>query len=229
MRVSRAAGRIGRIGRIGLLLGALGALGACGGGNGATGPSGTNSFLYQHNARFNGGRTVRWPSLPIQVFANDIAQPAEVTEWTGASGGQVTFAFVGGSPAAGISFRFRGGADICGLSTVEYQSDGRIVSADVQVSEAIYRGPQCVRTVTHEIGHAIGFLDHTEDGGLMDDDGGSGKITAPVAGMMRDLYLMGPGSSVSAGEKLQTALRPSGGRYTRTFIHPVRAVAPGAR
>jgi hypothetical protein len=206
-----------------VLLALLAGLAACGG-HGGTSSSVTeeNAFLLEHNARFNDGRTVRWPNVPIPVFANGIARSSEMAVWTDASGGAVTFTFVGSRPAAGISFRFGAGTDICGVTTVNYTGDGVIVSADVQVVQAIFRSPECVNTVTHETGHAIGFLDHTGDGGLMDDDGGNGEITPPVATMIRTLYAMPPNTPVAVSERPQTLLRPRGGVHTLTFVHPVR-------
>ncbi len=204
----------------------LGLIASCGGGGGdhknpTSSSTGDQQFLLQHNARFNDGRTVRWPNLPIRVFANDIARENEVTEWTGASGGAVTFVFVGSASGADITFRFGGGTDVCGQTLIQYLSNGNIVGADIQVIQAIFRGPQCQRTVVHEVGHAIGFLDHTADGGLMDPDGGNGVLTPPVASMIRQLYSMSPGTLVQAlGPR--TAERPVGGRRSITIVDPVR-------
>jgi hypothetical protein len=189
-------------------------------GKSSSGPS--NSFLFEHNAQFNGGRTVRWAVLPIRVFlGNGVASADEVTVWTAATGGRVTFAFVGSAGGADITFRFREGSDICGFTQVEYSDDGQLTLGDVQVSRAIYRGPQCVRTVTHETAHAIGFLSHTSDGGLMDEDGGNGEITPPVVQFFRDLYSLAPGTQVSA-ERTRLAERRAGGRHVMTFVYPVR-------
>jgi hypothetical protein len=182
-----------------------------------------NAPLFEFNAQANGGRTVRWASLPVRVFLGDgVAQAGEVSVWTGATGGAVTFTFVGSGSGANVSFRFRSGTDICGVSTIEYTDTGLLTVVDVQVSQAIYRGPQCVRTVTHETGHAIGFLGHTSDGGLMDDDGGNGAITPTVTGVLRDLYSLPPGTLVSAQSK-RLGLRRPGGRNVMTFTYyPVR-------
>jgi hypothetical protein len=198
-------------------------LAGCGGGGGS-GSEGDAEvrFLRQHNAAFNGGVTTRWPNLPIRVFTNNIAQRDEVTAWTAATGGLVTFTFVGSRGSADIFFGFTTGDTICGVTTVEFQADGRIVSADVRVVRNVFRGPQCVRTVTHEVGHAIGFLDHTADGGLMDVDGGNGEITPPVARMFVNLYSMPPGTVLGLGERTRSALRRSGGRSAMTFVYPVR-------
>jgi hypothetical protein len=214
-----------RCGRIALLVGLALGLAACGGGGGdkSSGPSGPNTaYLFQHNARFNDGVTTRWPTLPIRVFANNIARPDEVRVWTQVTGGLVTFTFVGSASQADITFRFGTGDDICGVTTIEFEGDGRIVNADVRVVREVFRGPQCVRTVTHETGHAIGFLDHTADGGLMDPDGGSGEITAPVAGFFVDLYTLAPGTFVGSASKARATLRRSGGRYAVTIVDPIR-------
>ena len=209
-----------RLRALGLAALALLVLG-CGGDDNGGGRS--NSFLFEHNAQFNSGRTVRWAALPIRVFlGNGVASSGEVTAWTAATGGLVTFAFVGSPGAANISFGFRSGTDICGTTGVEFTDDGQILSARVQVSQSIYRGPQCVRTVTHETAHAIGFLSHTSDGGLMDDDGGNGEITPPVSQMFRDLYSLAPGTVVGDQRTKPLVERRRGGRNVMTFIHPVR-------
>ena len=145
-----------------------------------------------------------------------------MTEWTGATGGAVTFAFVGSASGANITFGFATGDDICGTTNIRFTSEGEIVSSDIRVVQAIFRTAVCTRTVTHEVGHAIGFLDHTADGGLMDDDGGNGEITEPVANMMILLYSMAPGSVVQALVPGRTPQRRAGGIRSITFVHPVR-------
>jgi len=210
-------------GRRVLFLGLSLLLVACGGGKSSGSSDQPDlAYLFEHNARFNDGVTTRWPVLPIRVFANNIAEPGEVTEWTSVTGGLVTFTFVGSSAEADISFRFGTGDDICGIATVEFEADGRITLADVRVVQDVFRGPQCVRTVTHEVGHAIGFLDHTADGGLMDDDGGNGEITSPVIKLFVDLYRLAPGTLVGSGQRPPTSLKRSGGRHVITIVDPVR-------
>ena len=173
------------------------------------------------NTSFNDGRTVRWAARPIPVFLNGIARTDEVNAWAAATGGAVTFTFVGGPPVAGISFLFGGGNDVCGATFIEYESDGHISSADIQVVQGIFRGPQCQRTVVHETGHAIGFLAHTADGGLMDPDGGNGEITPEDVTFIRDLYALAPGTFVGLGERTRIPLTRSGRRSVR-IVDPVR-------
>ncbi len=200
---------------------ALSALWLLGCGNDSGTGSTKNAPLFEFNAQQNGGRTVRWPSLPVRVFLGSAARPDEVLVWTAATDGAVTFTFVGSAGAANVRFGFRSGTDICGVTFLEFTDDGDLTSADVEVSQSIYRGPQCQRTVTHETAHSIGFLGHTADGGLMDPDGGNGVITPLVAGVLRDLYHFPPGTRVSAETK-RFGLRRPGGKNVMTFVSPVR-------
>jgi hypothetical protein len=181
-----------------------------------------NAPLFEFNAFDNGGRTSRWPNLPITVFlGNGVARINEVTVWTGATGGVVTFNFVGSAAAAGITYGAGvSNRDICGVTDIQFDGDN-ITRATINVNAAIYRSAGCVRTVTHEAAHAIGFLAHTDDGGLMDDDGGNGEITPVVAQTLRDLYLLPPGTLVVAQTK-QFGLRRPGGKRVMTFTYPVR-------
>jgi hypothetical protein len=196
--------------------------GGCGGHKDHSGPSTSDTaLLMQLNANANDGRTVRWPNLPIPVFLNGIAQADEVNAWAAATGGAVTFTFVSSPPASGISFHFGGGNDECGSTEVAYDPDGQISGADVAVVQAIFRGPQCQRTVVHETGHAIGFLAHTADGGLMDPDGGNGVITTDDVNFVRALYALPPGTFIGLGERARIPLGRTGRRSVR-IVDPVR-------
>jgi hypothetical protein len=191
-------------------------LAACGGHHSSS-TSNSTQLLIQHNAQFNDGRTVRWPQLPIPVALNGLGTPDEVSAWTSATGGAVTFAFVGGPTRSGINMRGTGATDVCGITTVEYGSDGIITSADVALSLPIYRSAQCVSTVTHETGHGIGFLNHTANGGLMDDDGGNGQFTSEVVETIQNLYALAPGTFVGDAERPILGLTPKG-RRTMVFV-----------
>ena len=99
-------------------------------GSGAT----KNAPLFEFNAFDNGGRTARWPNLPIRVFlGNGVARANEVDVWTGATGGVVTFTFVGSAGAANITFDAGStDPDTCGVTDVLFDGDdhrGRLTSA----------------------------------------------------------------------------------------------------
>jgi hypothetical protein len=55
----------------------------------------------------------------------------------------------------------------------------------------------------------------------MDDDGGNGVITPLAANVLRDLYLLPPGTEVIAQAK-RLGERSKGGKRTMTFTYPVR-------
>ena len=155
------------------------------------------------------------------MFLNGVAREDEVNAWAVATGGAVTFTFVGSPPAAGVSFRFGGGNDVCGTTFIDYEADGRITSVDIQIVQAIYRGPECQRTVVHETGHAIGYLAHTADGGLMDPDGGNGVITQEDVTFIQSLYALAPGTFVGLSEGIRVPLGRTG-RRSITIVDPVR-------
>jgi hypothetical protein len=190
--------------RAGLLLLLVGSLVACGGGHGSpAAPTDVASLspeerqlLFELNARFNNGRTFRWATLPIAVFLNGAGRPDEVTRWTSATGGRVTFSFVNSLPERGVGFRLASlDPDVCGESNIFGPAD-EIESVDVLINPDNLGDPGCANVVTHEAGHAIGILAHSTDGGLMDFNGGNGRITDPVARMVVNLYSFAPGTPV---------------------------------
>lgn len=222
----RARARISQWAGWALLLLLLAGCGGGGGGGSLTASASPQelAFLFEHNARFNNGLTVRWPVLPIQVHTAGVnGAEGEVQSWTGATGSAVSFAFVGSPPAEGITFKPNAaGGDICGVTVVNFDSGGRIRSATVALSP-IFNTPRCVRTVAHETGHAIGFLDHTAEGGLMDAEGGNGEITAPVANMIRLLYSLPPGTAVAVSQVARVGSQTGGSTlYRIEFVYRPR-------
>jgi hypothetical protein len=183
---------------------------ACGGSKSSPTSSSDSAdvLLFELNATDNDGRTRRFANLPIAVFLNGVADEGELTAWTGASGGAVTFTFVGSDPGTGISLRLQDDIDdrTCGFTTWR-RGNNTIQKAEIAVNPRLYRGSRCKRTPTHEAGHAIGIFGHTSDGGLMDPDGGNGDITASVGEMIRKLYTQAPGTPVFTERARSTQLR----------------------
>ena len=182
----------------------------------------TNAFLFQHNASINNGVLTRWPTLPITVDTGRLPNAeAEFNRWRDATGGAVTFVFIG--DAAGIKVRLGGEADpdTCAETVVFFTAAGSITRADITLSP-ISGTPACVETMTHEAGHSIGFLGHTSDGGLMDPDGGNGQITGQVADMIRTLYSNPPGTVVKASQVAKGSSTARGGLQSVRFVTPPR-------
>lgn len=199
--------------------------GCKGGGHGGTSTATpsviTNAFLFQHNASVNSGVLTRWPAVPVTVDTGPFSNAqAEFNRWRDATGGAVTFIFVGDT--AGIKVRLgEADPDICAQTVVFFTAAGSITRADITLSP-ISRTSACVDTIAHEAAHSIGFLGHTSDGGLMDPDGGNGQITGQVADMIRTLYSNPAGTIVKASEVAKGSLTTRGGLQSVTFVTPPR-------
>lgn len=200
----------------------LGAV-ACGKSSPTASSDSVDVLLLQLNASDNDGRTRRFANLPIPVFLNGVANEDELTAWTGASGGAVTFTFVGSEPSVGLAFRLQDDIDdrTCGFTTWRRGAD-TIQRSEIAVNPRLYRSARCQRTPTHEAGHAIGIFGHTSDGGLMDANGGNGQITASVAEMIRKLYTMAPGTPVLLERPSTTQLRRYPVGSVGTIVDPAR-------
>jgi hypothetical protein len=169
---------------------------SCGGGGSSSGggggsPAGDYNYLNQHNAQFNNGVIIRWQSGSILVNTNGISGAENAfRQWN------LPFAFVNYNPGEGIVLRIGNpGPGICGVTTSQWdRGSGRLLSADIVINSDL---TNCVNTITHEAGHAVGFEDHTSDGGLMDPNGGNGQITAPVRNMITLLYSLPVGTNIA--------------------------------
>lgn len=193
---------IRRVGAWWVVLGALLLAGCGGGGKGPTAPSEPINYalLRELNADYFGGRTVRWASTTIEVYNEGVPNAeAGVLAWTTATNGLFQFRFVSSQPAVGVTIRMRDFTKptICGGTPVYFTSSGVIQSATVEVDPLSLDPTICILTVSHEMGHALGLLGHTHDGGLMDPNGGNGQITEAVKQFFRDLYSLPPGTDVS--------------------------------
>ena len=170
---------------------------SCGGGGGGGDDGFSTSdyqLLYALNAVQLGGHTIRWPNLPLTVSAGAFPNAqAAFNRWVSASDGAVRFAFSGGS---NISAAWSNNTAWCGLCTVRWNSAGHIIDADILVA----RNQNGCRdgadsTLTHEAGHAIGFLGHTSSG-LMNPFGG-GEISGAESRFVKLLYSMAPGTDIT--------------------------------
>lgn len=167
-------------------------------------PSGDYQYLYDHNANRLSGHTIRWPST-IPVNTNGLPGAEDATRRWG-----LPFSF---GASGGITMQWFNSNLYCGETVTSYTSSGRIVGARISINRDQRRCTGGIsNTITHEVGHAIGFFGHTSDGGLMDPAGGNGGITSPVMNMINLLYSLPVGTDINA--RLSQKIRP-GGRYNR--------------
>ncbi len=154
--------------------------------SGGGGYSSDYQFLYDHNAKELNGYTVRWASNTIKVYTGGISgAESDINHWAG----PVNFQFVGSPPSDGISFSTVSSSGYCGVTNTFYYNSGRLYQAQVRIdSNQIFCRGGLDNSVTHEMGHALGFFGHTSNGGLMDPDGGNGNITSQVRRFMNLLY-----------------------------------------
>jgi hypothetical protein len=180
---------------------------SCSGGGSSSGGGGSSSpdygYLNQHNASYNDGIIVRWDT-PILVNTNGISgMENSFRQWG------LPFSFVNYDPPEGIIVNIGDpGAGKCGNTVWRYyRSNGRIFTAVITISSNL-SNMLCGDTKTHEVGHAIGFFDHTTDGGLMDSStySSNNRISTPVRNMINLLYSLPIGTNIKAMLSLK---RPS--------------------
>ena len=181
---------------LGAALGLAVMLAACnsGGGGGGSGGSGDYDYLYRMNAIELGGHTIRWPNNIISVSSGGVAGVAAAfNQWASASGGAVGFVFTGGGANVKMRYGSTGG---CGVTYISFNSAGLItkVSMVIERSQASCDGGLAA-TVTHEAGHAIGFMGHDTTGIMHPYQ--AGPITSQQGEMIRLLYSMPPGTDIT--------------------------------
>ena len=159
-------------------------------------------LLRDLNGSENNNRTLRFEEGPIKVYLLILGNDGErqVEAWTDATDGLIQFDFVGSEPDQGIAiYSLSTIPGTCGVTFEPSQSDGIIKKATITI-DPISLLPICQKTISHEIGHALGLFGHTNDGGLMDPDGGNGKFTNQVKRIITTLYTLPPDTDISTLE-----------------------------
>jgi hypothetical protein len=152
-------------------------------------------FLNNHNAQNLDGHTIRWDSNTVKVYTGGIpGAESAVNRWAG----PVNFNFVNAAPSDGVSFSFTGSSSYCGSTSYYYYNSGRLYRAVIRINidQDMCRGG-LENTLTHEMGHGLGFFGHTTDGTLMDPDGGNGEITGQLRSFMSLLYASPYGTDIN--------------------------------
>jgi len=152
-------------------------------------------YLHQHNAILLDGKTVRWPLTTVTVSgATSSAWRTAIARWSA-----INFIFV--DTGGEINLRYDHSDDWCGRADRSFSSTGVIYDCTVRISTNHERNGCGVEadTVTHEIGHCIGFYGETHDGGVMDlTTAGSSEITTAVRQMISLLYALPAGYDVTS-------------------------------
>ncbi|MEW6184720.1 MAG: hypothetical protein AB1585_03165 [Thermodesulfobacteriota bacterium] len=168
-------------------------------------------FLYDYNAKELDGYTIRWESNTVKVYTGNISGAESfINRWQG----PVNFQYVNYIPSDGVSFSYTPSMQYCGVTYYTYNNAGRMIQARVEIStNQFFCKGGLENTVTHEMGHALGFLGHTSDGSLMDPDGGNGNITTRLRNFMSLLYRMPYGTNIKP--YLSFALHSPAERYQK--------------
>ena len=153
-------------------------------------------LVYRLNASFTGGKMVRWKSrnITLQNFeATNIRDG--VKPWTEFNFNLGTSGIV----FKGDSDKFKGS---CGWAIPYWYQNYEFARCDIWVNIATHVQGRCgsvASTITHEVGHCLGILAHTQDGSLMDATAnGSTTISKDVRRMLDVLYATPLNSRVAA-------------------------------
>ena len=173
-------------------------------------PSGNYQYLYDKNARSLSGRTHRWKSKTIQISGAYGSWRAAVDRWTSVTA--VNLAHVGSTPSVEngieiIGYDYNHVGNNCGVASVLYWASGtklgRMYSCKIRIhpNHASKNCNSTASTITHEVGHCLGFSGHSNDNGIMDTNGScrsgnSCSITSNTRGFINLLYALSPGADI---------------------------------
>jgi len=153
--------------------------------------------IIYNSSGIKGQKPIRWGNGIVEVYdATGYSRLQEALDaWNQAIGGPMTLK-KSMNPNAPLKIRydaayieqfFGNNTTVCAVATLEPpDNDFRIVGANIRFHPNRCVGSHAV--MMHEIGHAIGFLLHTNNGGIMDATVYTDKIDALARIMINRLY-----------------------------------------
>ncbi|MBI1893284.1 MAG: hypothetical protein HYS14_04130 [Candidatus Rokubacteria bacterium] len=187
--------------------------------------AGQQSIVSRHNAQFFNDKTTRW-EVPINIFIVNPGGRDILRDWEVQTGGAIRLNFIDYNPGEGIRFRaldlpgnivgFSGlfeppsSAGVIVAQTPRIHTlripqviSNRVRNCDVFLDPILWQSGAAVfwHVVKHEVGHCLGFVDHTfETDSVMSSLESvpccPTKIIPRVADMLRELYTLPIGTEV---------------------------------
>lgn len=155
-------------------------------------PSGDVVLISDGFGRSSGGiYSASWQRLPIPIDVDTTEMRKAASYWLPA-GIRFDFGKIGGIQYIGN----KTDTPYCGIAYV-FAKSGTIKSAKIYTNQNLINAGRCgtrVQVLAHELGHAVGVIGHTNDGGLMDSTGGNKTVTVSVRNAVYSLYNEGCGT-----------------------------------
>ena len=156
-------------------------------------PSGNYDYLCKYNEcdRFS-YRIRRWRTNSVNIISTN----------------SIYYNGLRGSWPVNLNLGSRGGITIesgsgnwCGAAMPLMYTDGTIRACRIKINNVAHAARRCgllKATVIHEVGHCLGFLGHTTDGGLMDATANQATgANSNTRNMISLLYSLPPGTDIS--------------------------------
>ena len=153
------------------------------------------------------GKTMRWLDGTVNVYDSTgfSGLQSALDAWNAVIGGSVVLV-ASADPNSPITIKLGSCTEAQGACGCMGPSINTGTGGDNSIYQAFIQiNPNCTSLLSdtdkdqlylHELGHAIGFFAHTQDGGLMDATGAHSVITPEDASMIQHLYELSVGTAI---------------------------------